>query len=101
MPGELTKGLASKISKLSPDKLESLAHSCEHWVQLKEDLKHCTSKHKLTWLRMYLDTDDCVLDCCSDEMREIQVLKYLKQMHRSGLIELLPSEFSFADRLNW
>jgi hypothetical protein len=101
MGGELTKLLAARLSKLTPAKIESMAHACEHWVRLKADLRNCTTKHKLAWLRMYLDTEDTVLDCCSDEMREIQARHYLYQMHRSGLIDLLPKDFSFADRLNW
>lgn len=101
MPAELSPALARKLSKLTPKQIESLAHSCQRWVQFKEELRGTSTKLKLEWLKVYLDTNDVMVTCCSDEMREVQVIHYLAQMQRSGLIEKLPADFSFKDRRKW
>lgn len=101
MPGELAPALARKLKDKTPEQIEKLAHACNQWAEFKEDLRTTSTRHKLEWLKMYLDTDHCMLTCCSDEMREIQVHKYLFLMVVSGLIEELPKDFSFADRRNW
>lgn len=101
MPAELAPALAKKLARLNAKQIESLAHSCKQWMEFREDLRNSTTKFRLEWFRLYLDTDDCLVTCCSDEMREIQVKKYLDQMQRSGLIEELPKDFSFENRRKW
>lgn len=101
MPGELAPVLAKKLKGKTPTQIAKLAHACNQWLEHRGELREVPTKAKLEWFRMYLDTDRCLLTCCSDEMREIQVRKYLDLMVRSGLIEELPKDFSFTDRRKW